>query len=223
MNQTTVVNLRFEKYDVYIGRAGKGQTGTFGNPYYHENREDNIKLFKKYFYKRLKSDQQFAHQVLKLKGKRLGCFCRPANPCHGDIIADYLNNLPEVQPLKLAVVGSRNFHDYEYVKSILDCYEIKQIISGGAKGADTLAKRYAAEHSIDYKEFPAEWNKYGKSAGPIRNRLIVDAADEVVAFMIKDQATKGTSITIKFAEEKDKPVHIYKIEDNEDISTWGRG
>ena len=219
MEKTTVVNLYKESYDIYIGRAGKGKDGKFGNPHYHENREDNVALFKKYFYDRLKSDPEFARKVLQLKGKKLGCFCSP-KLCHGNVIADYLNNLPESQPLKLAVVGSRHFHDYEYVKSILDWYEIKQIISGGAKGADSLAKRYATEHGLDYKEFPAEWDKHGRSAGPIRNKLIVAAADEIVAF--RAPASRGTASTIKIAEEQGKIVHIYEIplEKDDEIGNW---
>jgi len=209
MNNTTVVNIYHKvPYDVYIGRKGKGQDGYFGNPHNGPDKEANIKLFKTYFYERLKTDKEFAQRVLKLRGKVLACFCHP-KPCHGDVIAQYLNNLPKPNPIKLAVVGSRDFVDYKYMCEILDWFEIKQIISGGAKGADSLAKQYAEENNLDYKEFPAEWDRYGKSAGYRRNVQIVDAADEVVAFW--DQTSKGTAHSIKIAEEMNKPIHVYRF------------
>lgn len=210
--KTVVVNIRHEQYDQYCGRAGKGQKGTFGNPYGQYSREENIKLFKEYFCRRLETDSEFALNVLQLQGLRLGCFCHDENgvgkPCHCDVIAEYLNNLSS-EALLLAVVGHRSFTNYEYVKEVLQQFNIKQIISGGARGADALAKKYAIEHDIKYKEFPAEWDKYGKAAGPIRNKKIVDAADEIVAFLSDE--SKGTANTIKIAKEQGKPVHIFNI------------
>lgn len=89
---TIVVNLRAKPYDVYIGRAGKGFDGYFGNPYRVEIHGDKaISLFKKYFISRLNSDLDFRRRVLELRGKRLGCFCKP-RPCHGDIIAEWINS-----------------------------------------------------------------------------------------------------------------------------------
>ncbi len=90
---TTVVNLRKNKYDIYIGRAGRGHDGYFGNPfssYKDGGREKAIALFRDYFYNRLKIDPVFAEEINKLKGKILGCFCSPKK-CHGDIIVEYLN------------------------------------------------------------------------------------------------------------------------------------
>lgn len=94
---TTVVNIYKERYDQYIGRAGKGQDGYYGNPFrLHpgESRGATIGRFKKYFYKRLKEDAEFKRRIHLLKGMRLGCFCKP-NACHGDVIAEYLNSLDE--------------------------------------------------------------------------------------------------------------------------------
>jgi len=90
--KTTVVNLKYEEYDVYIGRAGKGQDGYFGNPFKidkNTTRELAISKFEIYFYERLSKDDNFKNKILALKGKRLGCFCSP-KPCHGDIIVDFL-------------------------------------------------------------------------------------------------------------------------------------
>ncbi len=90
--KTTVVNLRSEDaYDVYIGRPGDGSEG-FGNPYHvgTYGREQAIELYRSYFALKLLNDADFRERVHALKGKVLGCFCKPL-ACHGDIIAAYLN------------------------------------------------------------------------------------------------------------------------------------
>jgi len=89
-----VVNLFKEPYDVYIGRAGKGQNGYFGNPFPLKKGEDRgatIERYKEYFYNRVETDSEFKSRILELKNKTLGCFCKP-NSCHGDIIKEYLDN-----------------------------------------------------------------------------------------------------------------------------------
>lgn len=74
----------------------------------------------------------------------------------------------------LLIAGSRNFEDYSLLKEITD-YTLRNrnenivIVSGGARGADTLAKQYAYEKQYEYLEFKADWNTFGKSAGYIRN------------------------------------------------------
>ena len=91
---TKVVNIKEEPHDVYIGRGGRGKDGYFGNPFplkTGEERGSTLEKYKAYFYNRMESDLGFKQKVHKLKGQILGCFCKP-NPCHGDIIADYLDN-----------------------------------------------------------------------------------------------------------------------------------
>lgn len=71
------------------------------------------------------------------------------------------------------VVGSRNFNDYSLLKKNLDDilkdYDDICIVSGGARGADSLAERYAKENNYALKVFPAAWDLYGKRAGYVRN------------------------------------------------------
>lgn len=96
-NITTVVNIYKSSYDIYCGRAGKGKDGYFGNPFKcnsYEPKGATIGNFKTYFYSRLEKDSEFKEKVHALKGKILGCFCKP-NPCHADIIAEYLNNIKD--------------------------------------------------------------------------------------------------------------------------------
>lgn len=91
MSETRAVNLRREPYDVYIGRAGKGQDGYFGNPYsVQQYGERALSLYASHFQRRLDNDHEFRRRVLELRGKRLGCFCKP-RPCHGDVIATWVN------------------------------------------------------------------------------------------------------------------------------------
>ena len=93
---TKVVNIQEEKFDVYIGRAGHGKDGYFGNPFLigkDGNREQVIKKYKNYFNQRLVNDQEFEKRIKSLRGKTLGCFCKPF-ACHGDIIVKYLEDTP---------------------------------------------------------------------------------------------------------------------------------
>ncbi len=90
--QTRAVNIKREAYDVYIGRKGRGETGYFGNPFVlqaGEPRGSTIARYKAWFLKRIEEDAEFRARVLALKGKRLGCFCKPA-ACHGDVMAEWI-------------------------------------------------------------------------------------------------------------------------------------
>jgi hypothetical protein len=104
--------------------------------------------------------------------------------------------------MKVAVIGSRSFTDYERLTQVLSGMAVTEIISGGAQGADTLAERYATTHGIPTLIFKPDWKKYGRAAGPIRNKDIINNAEVVVAFW--DGKSKGTLSSIKLAEKNDK-------------------
>lgn len=117
---------------------------------------------------------------------------------------------------KLAVVGSRTLdpravacavdhHCGEYLAGI----EV-EIVSGGAAGADAGGKLFAKEGYLQYTEFPAEWDKYGKSAGFKRNVLIADYADECIAFW--DGKSKGTRHTLNLFLDRGKPIRVVIIQ-----------
>jgi hypothetical protein len=85
---TTVVNVKSSKYDVMADRST-----IFGNPYHigkDGSREEVIGLHKLYFYKRVAVDPEFLKAVLSLKGKIVGCWCKPL-PCHVDTIAEFVD------------------------------------------------------------------------------------------------------------------------------------
>lgn len=115
--------------------------------------------------------------------------------------------------MRLAIVGCRHFDNYELFCKCIESLNIldgvEYIVSGGATGADSLAERYAREHAIPFKVYPANWSKYGRSAGYRRNKQIVDDADYVVAFW--DYKSPGTKHTITLAREQKINGKIFRI------------
>ena len=115
--------------------------------------------------------------------------------------------------MKLAVVGSRTFNDYDLLKSKLDQIHNKKpitlIISGGAKGADSLAEKWAKENHIEVLIFLPEWDKYGKKAGYLRNEDIIKNCDVALAFW--DEVSKGTLSSINLAKKYGKSCLIVKF------------
>lgn len=102
--------------------------------------------------------------------------------------------------MNYGVIGSRTFFDYSLLKEVLDKHYISRIVSGGAKGADSLAARYASEEDILLLEFLPDYNKYGKKAPFVRNKLIVDASDVIIAFW--DGKSNGTKNSLDYAKHK---------------------
>lgn len=113
--------------------------------------------------------------------------------------------------MKLAVVGSTGFDNYDLLKIVIDelreIYDIHTIVSGGAKGADSLAEVYAHDHNLKMIVFPAEWDKYGRGAGFIRNNTIWDNSDLGVAFW--DGQSKGTAHSFKISEKQNKSLYVF--------------
>lgn len=114
--------------------------------------------------------------------------------------------------VRLAIVGGRDFADNDYMKKCLQGYRkentVIQVVSGGARGADSLGEGWAKENGIPTKIFPAQWDKYGKSAGFRRNKDIVANCDAIAAFW--DGRSKGTENTISIARMNSKKVTIFK-------------
>lgn len=109
--------------------------------------------------------------------------------------------------MKILVCGGRDFNDYEFVKECLtflhNTLKSFTVIEGGARGADSLARRWANEHGIECITVPANWNKHGKRAGPIRNQEMLDMnPDCVVAF----EGGNGTAHMVTISRKKQIPV-----------------
>lgn len=114
--------------------------------------------------------------------------------------------------MKIAIIGSRetgNINFEELLKKHMDVFTNDTIISGGARGIDTLAAMYAKKHGIKLLEFRPDYTTYGRGATFVRNRLMVDMADVVVAFW--NGSSRGTKYTIEYAKKKYVPVVIIRI------------
>ena len=126
------------------------------------------------------------------------------------IKASYINSY------KVIVADGRDFADYAYLKEKLDevfaslgdldSHPI-EIISGMAKGADTLGIRYAEEHKLTMVLSPANWKKYHRMAGILRNMNMLVTATHLVAFW--DGKSHGTKHMIEIAKAKGIPVWIF--------------
>lgn len=120
--------------------------------------------------------------------------------------------------MKIIVAGGRDFNNFKLLTKTLDSFveeylKDKEIVvvSGGAKGADSLGEAWYHERlansfwklyasSWDLKVFPANWEKHGKAAGPIRNAEMAEFADMLIAFW--DGKSSGTKNMIQTALKK---------------------
>lgn len=120
---------------------------------------------------------------------------------------------------KLIVAGSRGFGDYELMRSSIEAYmkeyKIKklEIVSGGARGADSMGEEYADYYYHDKKIMPANWNRqpngdFDKAAGYVRNMEMANYADGCIVFW--DGISKGTNHMIKIAKTREIDVMVVK-------------
>ncbi|MBR6562911.1 MAG: hypothetical protein IKK70_03120 [Clostridia bacterium] len=109
--------------------------------------------------------------------------------------------------MKVAIIGSRGITNADIGKYIPP--DTTLIISGGARGVDTLAERYADEHGIEKLILLPQYELYGKNAPLIRNKAIVEHADLVIAFW--DGSSHGTRFTIDYAKGRKIPCRIYIV------------
>lgn len=114
--------------------------------------------------------------------------------------------------MKIAIVGGRDFNDYELLKKEVGKFidengiSLRSIVSGGAKGADTSAEKFAAEMDVEMIVFKPDFEKFGRGAALARNTQIVEYADTVFAFW--DGKSKGTLDSIKKTEKLGKKLLI---------------
>lgn len=117
--------------------------------------------------------------------------------------------------MKVIIAGGRNFDDYDYmiecINQLIDDGVIDQdtmeIVSGMARGADSLAVRLAEDNDIPLHEFYAKWDKLGNFAGIRRNMDMGRFADVLVAFW--DTKSVGTKHMIEYMESLKKPVYVF--------------
>lgn len=122
--------------------------------------------------------------------------------------------------MRVIIAGSRSFTDTDVVDTALHqlflgdfarelTEEVDVILSGSARGADQCGEDVAQRCGIPVERYPAEWDKYGKTAGVIRNQTMAENADALVAFW--DGKSKGTRHMIETALNVGLEVHVYRF------------
>ena len=114
---------------------------------------------------------------------------------------------------RVIVAGSRGFDDRPRAFRALDQVHGKlgrfEIVSGGAKGADTLGEDYAVEHGLPFRRFPADWDGLGKAAGRHRNEVMAWYATHLLAFHVGD--SPGTAHMISAAQAAGLTLAVIQI------------
>jgi YspA, cpYpsA-related SLOG family len=116
--------------------------------------------------------------------------------------------------MNVAIVGSRGFTNRHVIEGAIRRWMVLSpegltIVSGGARGADSLGEDIARALNLRTIIHLPDWDTHGKAAGFIRNRDIVRDADVVLAFLQPGPATRGTSHTISLARDAGKMVYVY--------------
>lgn len=114
----------------------------------------------------------------------------------------------EGRRLRVAIVGSRDYPRMDQVRRyVATLHPHTIIVSGQARGVDIVAREAAISRHMNVVDVPALWDQHGRGAGFRRNSIIIEIADEVVAFW--DGSSAGTRDTINKARESGKPVKVY--------------
>ncbi len=121
--------------------------------------------------------------------------------------------------MRVLVCGSRHFYDWRLLEDVLYNFNKEEagdtgitcIVQGAAPGADSLARQWAFYNKILCKEFAADWDKYGKMAGTIRNKRMLEEAspDYIIAFL--GENSRGTANMIEQAEKAGVPVKVINV------------
>jgi hypothetical protein len=122
-----------------------------------------------------------------------------------------------MENFKVIIAGSRGFSNYKLLKEKCNEYLREKrknysiiVVSGHARGADLLGEKYAQDEGFPLEIFPANWNKFGKSAGFRRNEQMAEVADALIAFW--DGKSHGTKHMIEIMENKKLLVKVVNYE-----------
>ncbi|WP_084212177.1 DUF2493 domain-containing protein [Geoalkalibacter subterraneus] len=113
--------------------------------------------------------------------------------------------------VRVIIAGSRTCTDFQLVESAIAAsgFVITRIISGGAKGVDQAGEQWARRNDIPIERFDPDWKRFGRGAGPMRNREMAQNADALIA--IWDGKSKGTHNMIDLAKRQGLEVFIYPL------------
>ena len=116
--------------------------------------------------------------------------------------------------MKTIIAGPRDYYIYQSLLEAIDkiSWEITEVVSGRARGVDKMGERWAKEHGIPVQPFPADWDRFGKRAGPIRNTQMANyVGSEGALLALWDHQTIGTGNMIETAREKGLTVYVHRI------------
>ena len=115
------------------------------------------------------------------------------------------------RPLRILVCGSRTWQDRGLIRRVLSALPKRaEVVHGGCRGADVLAGEVAEELGLQVRSMPADWHRYGRSAGPIRNQAMLDLKPTLVlAFATNLAESRGTKNTVDAALARKIPVFVY--------------
>jgi hypothetical protein len=116
--------------------------------------------------------------------------------------------------MRVLVTGDRNWTNKPLVFFMLNIYNdmlgIESLKEGCARGADRIAEEWAEDHGITPDHYPADWDRYGKAAGPIRNRhMLIEKPDYVFAFHENIKESKGTKDMVNLAVSAGIPTWLH--------------
>lgn len=117
--------------------------------------------------------------------------------------------------MKVLICGGREWKDKEAIRREVEKLHLDEndtIIEGDARGADRLAGDVAIELGIALEVYPANWNRYGRSAGTLRNQQMLDQnPDLVLAFHANIESSKGTRDMVRRARKKGTAVEVFQV------------
>lgn len=117
----------------------------------------------------------------------------------------------EGRHLRLLICGDRNWSNGDDIREVIAKFKPALVIEGEANGADTLARLSADTLGIEVAKYPADWQRYGRAAGPIRNSQMLKEGnpDVVVGFHYKIDESKGTRDMLTRAKKAGKATFIF--------------
>lgn len=115
--------------------------------------------------------------------------------------------------MRIIIAGSRAVSKQDVFKAIQSCpwiNFISSVVSGTAKGADNFGEEWAKANGIEICRYPAEWDKYGKSAGPKRNEVMAKNAEGLIA--VWDGKSRGTHSMIDLAQKYGLKIFVFRFD-----------
>ena len=239
----SISDIDKNKYDeiwIIVRSLGKVQTGRniFHVPQlspsyalYHDylswrdngmwNKEQFENVYKPRFLEEMKSQTELLGVLRErsfTKNILICCFCKDESMCHRSLVKELVEE-NTMDDFYMLVAGSRTFNDYELLKRKCDHLLQNQkgrihVVSGGAKGADTLAERYARERNYELHVFPADWDTFGKSAGYRRNEEMHKFISQFTkrgCVCFWDGQSKGTEHNFRLCEQYNNSLRIIKF------------